>query len=69
LYGCENWSLTSREKHKLRVYSYENSVQRRTSGLNRDEVTGGLRKLHNEELQNLYSLPSIIITIGPRRMK
>jgi hypothetical protein len=49
------------EEHKLRVP--ENGVLRRIFGPKRDEVTGGLRKLHNEELHNLYSLPSIIIMI------
>jgi hypothetical protein len=57
LYGCETWSLTLREEHKLRVS--ENRVLR-IFGLKRDEVTGEWRKLHNEELHNLYSSPSII---------
>jgi hypothetical protein len=52
------WSLTLREKHRLRVF--ENRVLRRIFGPKRDEVTGVWRKLHNEELCNLYSLPSII---------
>jgi hypothetical protein len=67
LYGCETWSLTVREEHKLRVF--ENSVLRRIFGPKRDGVTGGWRKLHNEELHNLYSLPSIIRTIKSRRMR
>jgi hypothetical protein len=50
LYGRETWSLTLREKHKLRVF--ENRVLRRIFGPTRDEVTGGWRKLHNEELHN-----------------
>jgi hypothetical protein len=58
LYGCETWSLTLREEHRLRVF--ENRVLRRTFGPKRDEVTGGRRKLHNEELHNLYSSPNII---------
>jgi hypothetical protein len=58
LYGCETWSLTVREEHKLRVF--ENRVLRRIFGLKRDEVTGGWGKLHNEELHDLYSSPSII---------
>jgi hypothetical protein len=53
LYGCETWSLTIREEHKLRVF--ENRVLRRIFGPKRDGVTGGWRKLHNEELHNLYS--------------
>jgi hypothetical protein len=67
LYGCETWSLTAREEHKLRVF--ENRVLRRIFGLKRDGVTGGWRKLHNEEIHNLYSLPSIIRIIKSRRMR
>jgi hypothetical protein len=67
LYGCEIWSLTLREEHRLRVF--ENRVLRRIFGPKRDEVTGGLRKLHNEELRGLYSSPSIIRVIKARRMK
>jgi hypothetical protein len=52
LYGCEIWSLALREEHRLRVF--ENRVLRRIFGLKRDEVIGGWRKLHNEELHNLY---------------
>jgi hypothetical protein len=62
LYGCETWSLTSREEHKLRVL-------RRIFGLKRDEVMGGLRKLHNEELHNWYSLPNTIRMMKSRRMR
>jgi hypothetical protein len=58
LYRCETWSLTVREEHKQRVF--ENRVLRRIFGPKRDGVTGGWRKLHNEELHNLYSSPSII---------
>jgi hypothetical protein len=58
LYGCETWSLTLREEHRLRVF--EDRVLRRIFGPKRDEVTGGWRKLHNEELHNLYSSPNII---------
>jgi hypothetical protein len=66
LYGCETWSLILREEHKLRVF--ENRVLRRIFGLKRDGVTGGWRKLHNEELQDLYSPPSIIRIIMLRRL-
>jgi hypothetical protein len=60
------WSLTLREEHRLRVF--ENKVLRRIFGPRRDEVTGGWRKLHNEELRDLYSSPSIIRIIKSRRM-
>jgi hypothetical protein len=53
LYGCETWSLTQREEHRLRVFG--NRVLRRIFGPRRDEVTGEWRKLHSEELHNLYS--------------
>jgi hypothetical protein len=61
LYGCETWSVTVREEHILRVF--EKRVLRRIFGPKRDRVTGGWRKLHNEELHNLYSSPSITIII------
>jgi hypothetical protein len=48
---------------------FENGVLRRTFGPKRDEVTGGWRKLHNEELHNLYSSPSIIRMVKFRRMR
>jgi hypothetical protein len=67
LYGCEIWSLTLREEHRLRVF--ENKVLRRIFGPKRDEVTGGWRKLHNEELHDLYSSPSIVRIIKSRRMR
>jgi hypothetical protein len=66
LYGCETWSLTLREEHRLRVF--ENRVPRRIFGPKRDEVMGEWRKFHNKELHDLYSSPSIIIIIKPRRM-
>jgi hypothetical protein len=52
LHGCETWSLTLREEHRLRVF--ENRVLRRIFGPKRDEVTGKWRKLHTGELHNLY---------------
>jgi hypothetical protein len=64
LYG---WSLTLREEHRLRVF--EDRVLRRIFGPKRVEVTGEWRKLHNEELHDLYSLPSIIRIIRSRRMR
>jgi hypothetical protein len=61
LYGCETWSLILREEHRLGVF--ENRVLRRIIGPKTGEVTGGWRKLHNEELHNLYSSSSIIMMI------
>jgi hypothetical protein len=58
LHVCETWTLTLSEEHRLRVF--ENRVLRRIFGSKRDEVTGEWRKLHNEELHNLYSFPDII---------
>jgi len=61
LYGCETWSLTLREENKLRVF--ENRVLRRIFGPRRDEVTGEWRRLHNDELNDLYSSPNIVRVI------
>ena len=57
LYGCETWSLTLREERRLRVF--ENGVLRRIFGPKRDEITGEWRKLHNEELSDLYCSPNV----------
>jgi hypothetical protein len=67
LFGRETLSLTLRDEQRLRVF--ENRVLRRIFGPNRYEVTGGWRKLHNEELHNLYSSPSVITMIKSSRMK
>jgi hypothetical protein len=67
LYDCKTWSLTLKEEHRLRVF--ENSMLRRIFGLMRDDVTGAWRKLHNEELRDLYSSPSIIRIIKSSRMR
>ena len=67
LYGCETWSLTLREERRLRVF--ENRVLRRLFGPKKDEVTGEWRKLHNEELTDLYSLPNIMRVVKSKRMR
>jgi hypothetical protein len=67
LYGCETWSPTLREEHRLRVL--ENRVLRRIFCPKRGEVTEDLRKLHNEELYNLYSLPNIMRMMKARSLR
>jgi hypothetical protein len=65
LYGCETWSLTLREQHRLRVF--ENRVLRRIFGPKREE-DGSWRKLHNDEPHSLYSSQNIVRVIKSRRM-
>jgi len=67
LYECETWSLTLREEGRLRVF--ENRVLRKVFAPKRDEVTEEWRKLHNEELNNLYSLHNIVRVVKSRRMR
>ncbi|KAJ4427976.1 hypothetical protein ANN_23989 [Periplaneta americana] len=67
LYGCETWTLTLREEHKLKVF--ENKVLRKIFWAKRDEVTGEWRKLHNTELHALYSSPDIIRNIKSRSLR
>jgi hypothetical protein len=66
LYGRETWSLTLIEEHRLKVF--ENRLLRIMFGPKRDEVMGDWRKLHNEELHDLYSLPNIMRMIKTKRM-
>jgi hypothetical protein len=66
LYGCETWSLTLREEHRLRVF--ENRLLRRIFGPKRKE-DGSWRKLHNDELHSLYSSPNVVRVIKSRRMR
>jgi hypothetical protein len=67
LYGREIWSLTLKEEHRFRVF--ENRVLRRIFGPEREKVAGGFKRLHNEELHNLYASPNIIQVIKSRKMK
>jgi hypothetical protein len=67
LCGCETWSLTLREKNILKVS--ENRVMRIIFGQKKDELAGCWRKLHNEELHNLYNSPSVIRMIKSESMR
>jgi hypothetical protein len=58
LRGCGTWSVALREEHRLRVF--ENRVLRKILGPKRDEVTREWRRRHNEEINDLYSLPNVI---------
>jgi len=66
LYGCETWSLTLKEERRLRVF--ESRVLRRIFGPKRDQVTGEWGKLHNEEINDQYSLTNMRV-IKSRRMR
>jgi hypothetical protein len=67
LYRCETWSLALREEQRLWVY--ENRVLRRVFGPKKDEVTQGWRRLHKEELHNLYSSLNISKIIRSKRIR
>jgi len=58
LYGCGTWSLTLREKRRLRMF--ENRILGKVFGPRRDEVTGEWRKLYNEEINNVFCSPIFI---------
>jgi hypothetical protein len=66
-YGCETWSLKLREEHRWRVF--ENRVLRSAFETEQEEVAGGCRRLHNEELHNLYASPNVIRAIKSRSMR
>ena len=66
LYGCEAWSLTSREERRLRVF--DNRILIRIFGPKRDE-NGEWRSLHNEELHSLYGSSNIVWMIKSRRLR
>jgi hypothetical protein len=67
LYWCETWYLTLIEEHRLR--EFENRMLRRIFGTKRDEVTGGWRKLHDEEVHNFYSSTSTFRMIRSRTIR
>jgi hypothetical protein len=67
LNGCETWSLTLREEHRLRMF--ENRVLRKIFSPKRDEVTDDWRKLHKEELHNLCFSPNVIRIIKSTTMR
>jgi hypothetical protein len=67
LHGCETWSLKLKEEQRLRVF--ENRVLRKIFGPKRDKATGEWRRLHNEELYELYSSPNVIRVIKSGRIR
>jgi hypothetical protein len=67
LYGCETWSLTLTEKHRLR--EYENGMLRRIFGPKKKKVVGGWKRLQNDKLHNLYASPNVVSVIKSKRIK
>jgi hypothetical protein len=67
LYGCETWSLLLREELRLRVF--KNKVLMRVFGPKKDKATGVWRKLHKNQLHDLYSSTTIVLVIKSRRMR
>ena len=67
LYGCETWSLTLREERRMRVF--ENRVLMRIFETKKDEITEEWRKVHKEEVTNLYSSPNVIKVIRSRKIR
>jgi hypothetical protein len=67
LYGCETWSLTLQEEHRFRVF--ENRMLRNIFGSEREKVAGDWKRLHDEELHNLYISPCSIGMIKLRKMR
>jgi len=67
LYGCETWSVTTRQEHRLRVL--QNTVLRKIFGPKRGEVLGEWRRLNNRDLYDLYSSPNIIWVMKARRKR
>jgi hypothetical protein len=65
-YGCETWSLALKEEHRLR--EFDNRMLRRIFGPKKEEAVKG-RRMHYEELRNVYSLPNIIRVMKSRRMR
>jgi len=65
--GCESWSTTLADEHKLRVF--ESKVLRKIYGPKRDEMTGEWRRLHNEEQQGLYDSPDVVKIMKSRRLR
>jgi len=66
LYGCDCWSLTLWEEYRLRMF--ENRALRRIFGPKREEVVGDWRRLHTEELHNLYALSDVVRVMNSMRM-